>query len=233
MYKVVVLTGAGISADSGLATFRDSGGLWEGYDINEVATLDGWYRDQQKVLDFYNLRRKQAAEAQPNAAHKALKDMEAHFDVSIITQNVDDLHERAGSKNVLHLHGELRKACSVDDRSVSIDIGSKPIKLGDKAPDGKQLRPDIIWFGEMVPMIEPASVIMQDADIVVVIGTSLVVYPAAGLVDYSRKAIYKAIVDPSTPELRSFDDWEHFKEKAAKGTPELVNKLIKDFSTKL
>lgn len=233
MLKVVVLTGAGISADSGLATFRDSGGLWEGYDINVVATPEGWYRDQQLVLDFYNLRRKQAAEAQPNAAHTSLKELESHFDVTIITQNVDDLHERAGSEKVLHLHGELRKACSVDDRSVSIDIGSKPIKIGDLAPDGKQLRPDIVWFGEMVPMIEPASVIMQEADIVLVIGTSLVVYPAAGLTDYAHKARYKAIVDPSIPELRSYLEWEHIKEKAAKGTPELVHKLIKEFSTEL
>jgi NAD-dependent deacetylase len=228
--KIVVLTGAGISAESGLATFRDSGGLWEGYDINEVATLSGWEKDPEKVLDFYNLRRTQAAEARPNPAHLALADLEEHFEVSLVTQNVDDLHERVGSKLVLHLHGELKKARSTRDDSVVIDIGSMPIKLGDVAEDGAQLRPHVVWFGEMVPMIEPAAIEVSKADILIVIGTSLVVYPAAGLVDYAKPGIPKYIIDPSEPELMNQNEWVHIKEKAASGTPKLVEKLIKEFS---
>lgn len=226
MNEVAVLTGAGMSADSGLATFRDSGGLWEGYDINEVATVDGWNKNPERVLNFYNLRRKQALEAEPNEGHIALAKLEEKFDVTIVTQNVDDLHERGGSSNVLHLHGELRKARSVENKELVYDIGSEPIKLGDTAEDGAQLRPHVVWFGEMVPMLEQAARVVEQADILIVIGTSLVVYPAAGLVDYADPDIPRYIVDPATPELRSFKGWEHIKSRAAEGTPELVEKLL-------
>ncbi len=228
--KIVVISGAGISAESGLSTFRDAGGLWEGYDINEVASIQGWNKDPENVLEFYNLRRKQAAEAQPNAAHKALADLEEFFDVSVVTQNVDDLHEKAGSSQVLHLHGELRKARSVEDESVVIDVGADPIKLGDTAEDGAQLRPHVVWFGEMVPMIEPAAIEVSTADILIVVGTSLVVYPAAGLIDYAKKHIPKYIIDPSEPQLYDFDGWEHYRENAGIGVKKLADKLIKEYT---
>ncbi|WP_020404774.1 SIR2 family NAD-dependent protein deacylase [Gracilimonas tropica] len=226
--KIAVITGAGISAESGLATFRDSGGLWEGYDIGQVATPEAWRKDPQTVLEFYNLRRKQASEAQPNSAHLALAELEHHFDVQIITQNVDDLHEKAGSKNVLHLHGELKKARSVKNQELIIDIGAKPIRMGDTAEDGGQLRPHVVWFGEMVPMIEPAAIQVSQADILVVIGTSLVVYPAAGLVEYAPAGIPKYIVDPSEPELMNWNDWVHIKEKAGVGAPKLKDLILKE-----
>lgn len=226
--KIAVITGAGISAESGLATFRDSGGLWEGYDIGQVATPEAWQKDPQTVLEFYNLRRKQASEAQPNSAHLALAELEHHFDVQIITQNVDDLHEKAGSKNVLHLHGELKKARSVKNQELIIDIGAKPIRMGDTAEDGGQLRPHVVWFGEMVPMIEPAAIQVSQADILVVIGTSLVVYPAAGLVEYAPAGIPKYIVDPSEPELMNWNDWVHIKEKAGVGAPKLKDLILKE-----
>jgi NAD-dependent deacetylase len=228
MKHLVVLTGAGMSADSGLATFRDAGGLWEGYDINEVASIDGWNRNPEKVLEFYNLRRKQASEAEPNEGHKALVRLEESFNVTIITQNVDDLHERAGSKNVIHLHGELRKARSIKNRKLVYDIGSKPINLGDTADDGEQLRPDIVWFGEQVPMMDKAASVVEQADLFIVIGTSLVVYPAAGLVDYTQPGISKYIIDPATPELYPLQDWEHIKSTAAEGTPGLADQILKD-----
>lgn len=226
--KIVVITGAGISAESGLATFRDSGGVWEKFDINDVASIQGWEKDPENVLEFYNARRKQAAEAKPNAAHKALADLEEHFDVQIVTQNVDDLHERGGSSNVLHLHGELRKARSIDNEELVIDIGADPIKMGDVAEDGAQLRPDVVWFGELVPMIEPAAIEVSKADILVVVGTSLVVYPAAGLVDYAPPNIPKYIVDPAEPELMNLDGWNHIKENAGSGTPKLKELIIKE-----
>ena len=223
---LVVLSGSGISQESGLATFRDSGGLWEGYDINEVASINGWYADPQKVLEFYNLRRKQAADSVPNEAHKAFATLEEQYDVSIVTQNVDNLHERGGSSNVLHLHGELTKVRSVASDSEVFDIGSKEIHLGDTAPDGHQLRPYIVWFGEMVPMLEQAAEVVAKADILVVIGTSLVVYPAAGLVDYAQPDIPKYIIDPATPELLSYQEWTHIKEKAVTGTQKLLDFLL-------
>lgn len=226
--KVVVITGAGISAESGLATFRDAGGLWEGYDINEVASVEGWKKNPENVLSFYNLRREQAANAEPNGAHKALAELEEHFNIVIITQNVDDLHERAGSSNVLHLHGEIKKARSTKDPSIIVDIGSKPIKLGDLAPDGAQLRPHIVWFGEMVPMIEPAVEEVAKADILLVVGTSLLVYPAAGLIDYAKPGIKKFIVDPSDPQLYNAKGWNHYKENATTGVKKLADKLIKE-----
>ena len=225
--KIVVLTGSGISAESGLATFRDSGGLWEGYDINEVASIEGWYANPEKVLDFYNLRREQAARATPNKAHTALAELEEHYEVVVVTQNVDDLHERGGSSKVLHLHGELRKARSERNPDEVIDIGSKPIKLGDTSEDGTQLRPAIVWFGEMVPMIEQAAVEVSTANIFVVIGTSLAVYPAAGLTNYAHPEATKYIVDPSVPDLMSYHGWKHIQKNASDGVTELVKELIK------
>jgi len=223
---VVVLSGAGISAESGLATFRDSGGLWEGYDINEVASIDGWYADKKKVLEFYNLRRKQAADAKPNAAHLALKELESKYNVSVITQNVDDLHEKAGSSNVFHLHGMLRQARSETDPDLITDIADKPIEIGDLADDGTQLRPNVVWFGEAVPMIEKASVLSEQADIFIVVGTSLAVYPAASLVHYVSGNAEKYIIDPSTTDLYLPDAWKHIKETAALGLPKLVKNLL-------
>ncbi len=230
MKTLVVLTGAGMSADSGLSTFRDSGGLWEGFDIDEVATVHGWNKDPEKVLDFYNKRRAQAAKAQPNPGHIALAELENYFDVNIITQNVDDLHERAGSDKVLHLHGMLREARSSDNPEAVIDIGSKSIKLGDKAEDGSQLRPHVVWFGEAVTTIEPASLIVSKADILLVIGTSLVVYPAAGLIDFAPAGIPKFIIDPNVPELVQTSGWDHISETAGTGVPKLKNYLIEHYT---
>ncbi|PWN05127.1 SIR2 family NAD-dependent protein deacylase [Rhodohalobacter mucosus] len=226
MSNVVVLSGAGVSAESGLATFRDSGGLWEGYDVQEVASIRGWNLNKEKVLDFYNMRRKQAAGVRPNKAHKAIAELESKFDVTVVTQNVDDLHEKAGSSSVVHLHGMLKQARSEKDESIIVDIGSNPINPGDKAPDGSQLRPNVVWFGEPVPMMETAAKIVGKADIFIVIGTSLSVYPAASLVSYTRKGIPKFIVDPSTPELYSFDGWTHIRKKGEEGMSELKKQLM-------
>ena len=205
--KLVVLTGAGISAESGIRTFRDSDGLWEGYDIYEVASPRGWAKDPKVVLDFYNMRRKDVAKAEPNAAHIGLAELEKDFDVRIITQNIDDLHERGGSTNVLHLHGEIFKMrTSTGYGNWNIYDIKGDIKLGDMAPEGGQLRPHIVWFEEPVPMIEPAADIAGMADIFVVIGTSLVVYPAAGLLNYAPPGIPKFIIDkniPATPSIRN------------------------------
>ncbi len=182
--KIVVLTGAGISAESGINTFRDAGGLWEGHDVMEVASPQGWAKDMDLVLEFYNLRRQQLKEVTFNEGHAALVELEKHHDVIVITQNVDDLHERAGSKKVIHLHGELKKIRSVEDENL-ITITEDNIKRGDLALDGHQLRPHIVWFGEMVPMLDTASKELLDADVVIIIGTSMQVYPAAGLVAYA------------------------------------------------
>ncbi|HET6527953.1 MAG TPA: Sir2 family NAD-dependent protein deacetylase [Balneolaceae bacterium] len=228
MAKAVVLTGAGMSADSGLKTFRDSGGLWEGHDIQKVASVEGWKQDKEFVLDFYNKRRKQAYSALSNAGHKALARLEDAFDVTIITQNVDGLHEDAGSTKVVHLHGELSKVRSEKDDSLIYDIGGDAIEMGDTAEDGAQLRPHVVWFGEMVPNMQKAAKIISKADILMVIGASLVVYPAAGLVDLASPYIPKYIVDPAVPELLDYSDWEHIQERAAVGTPELVEKLLNE-----
>jgi NAD-dependent deacetylase len=200
--------------------------LWEGYDINEVASITGWQKDPERVLQFYNKRRKQAFDATPNAGHRALAELEQKYDVTVITQNVDNLHERGGSNDVVHLHGELTKARSVKDDSIVIDIGDKPIKIGDTAPDGEQLRPHIVWFGEMVPMMEKAAEIVPQADIFIVIGTSLVVYPAAGLTDLVRSGADKFLIDPKEPDLMSYANWKHIKKAAAEGTPKLVEHLL-------
>jgi NAD-dependent deacetylase len=196
--KLVVLTGAGISAESGLKTFRDSDGLWNGYNIEDVATPRAWKKDKRLVLDFYNKRRRDVLNAQPNAAHYGLVELEKDFDVEIITQNIDDLHERAGSTKVLHLHGEIFKMRSEKNEDLIYEI-RKDILFGDMAADGAQLRPHIVWFEEPVPMIEIAANIASTADIFVVIGTSLVVYPAAGLIHYAPASIPKFIIDKSIP----------------------------------
>lgn len=226
--RIIVLSGAGISSESGLSTFRGSGGLWEGYDIYEVASPDGWSKDPAMVLDFYNMRRKQLKEVQPNQAHKVIAELEDHFEVHVITQNVDDLHERAGSSQILHLHGELTKARSVANEDQIVHIGYEEIKIGDSGDDGKQLRPHVVWFGEMVPMIPKAADIVSTADILIVIGTSLVVYPAAGLIDHAPPGIPKYIVDPNKPELYSFEGWHHIEEKGVAGMTMLKEILIRD-----
>jgi NAD-dependent deacetylase len=193
--KIVVLTGAGMSAPSGLATFRDSNGLWANHRVEDVATPEAWHRDPKLVLEFYNQRRTQACAAQPNAGHRALAELERRFEVVIVTQNVDDLHERAGSTRVIHLHGELTKARSTADESLVYAIGAKPIRLGDRCEHGSQLRPHIVWFGEAVPMIEVAAEQFADSAKVLVVGTSLQVYPAAGLVAYAPVDAEKVHLD--------------------------------------
>ncbi|HVG41668.1 MAG TPA: NAD-dependent deacylase [Chitinophagaceae bacterium] len=198
MNKLVVLTGAGISAESGLKTFRDHDGLWEGYDINEVATATAWRKNPALVLEFYNQRRKNVAAAEPNSAHIALAQLEKHFEVTIITQNIDDLHERAGSANIIHLHGEIFKMRSEKNETLVYSIHDN-INLGDKAEDGAQLRPHIVWFEEAVPMMDVAIKEVRKAEVFLIVGTSLVVYPAAGLVNYVPYEIPKFVVDKSIP----------------------------------
>lgn len=222
--KLVVLTGAGISAESGLRTFRDSDGLWEGYDIHEVATPRAFARNPQLVLDFYNMRRRDVAAAEPNAAHIALAELEKYFDVVIVTQNIDDLHERGGSRNVLHLHGEIFKMRSVLSEEDIFDIRTD-IMLGDLAPDGGQLRPHIVWFEEPVPMIAEAAEVVRSADLFAVVGTSLVVYPAAGLVNYARYPIPKFIVDKSIPYTQSLYNVTAIEQPATRGVAELSQLL--------
>lgn len=225
--KVVVLTGAGVSAESGLRTFRDTNGLWEEYHVEDVATYDGWLRNPEMVLDFYNKRRSQLLTAQPNDAHKALVRLEEKFDVTIITQNVDDLHERAGSSNVLHLHGELTKVRSVGNPKLIYSIGYDEIKLGDKCEEGQQLRPHIVWFGEAVPLIESAAEIVSYADYLLIIGTSLQVYPAAGLMHYAPAHSIKYLVDPNASYYASVNV---IRDMAGKAVPILVNSLLDEIT---
>jgi NAD-dependent deacetylase len=225
--KLVVLSGAGISAESGLKTFRDSDGLWEGYEVTEVATPRAWKKNPQLVLDFYNMRRQNVMEAKPNAGHYGFAELEKYFDVSIITQNIDDLHERAGSTNVLHLHGEIFKMRSERNEHLVYDIRSD-MKLGDMAEDGSQLRPAIVWFEEPVPMIEEAVPIVRQADIFVVAGTSLVVYPAAGLVNYARPYVPKYIIDKKIPYAGGAQNLTIIEKPATEGVKELIEMLQKD-----
>jgi NAD-dependent deacetylase len=229
MKNLVALTGSGISSESGLKTFRDSGGLWEDYDVMEVASYDGWTRNMEIVLRFYNERRAQLKDSKPNEGHLGLVELENYFNVQIITQNVDNLHERAGSKNVLHLHGMLTRARSTGDPNLRYDIGYNPIRLGDKCEKGFQLRPDIVWFGEAVPAIEDAADIVSAADIFVVIGTSMVVYPAAGLIDYVPKNFPVFLIDPNEVAVPTFRHISFIKEKAGAGIKLLKNKLLKDY----
>ena len=203
--KLVVLTGAGISAESGIKTFRDSDGLWEGHNVNDVATPEGWQRNPELVLDFYNQRRKQLKEVQPNLGHQILAELENDFEVSIITQNVDNLHEKAGSSNVLHLHGELLKVRSTTNRNYILDWETD-LNFGDLDNKGNQLRPHIVWFGEEVPALEKAVSIVEKADILIIIGTSLQVYPAAGLIEFANSEIPLYYIDPKPawiPNLRN------------------------------
>ena len=229
MKKIVVLTGAGMSAESGIATFRDSGGLWDKYPVEQVATPEGYARDPKLVLDFYNVRRKELLAATPNAGHFGLAELERDFEVKIITQNVDNLHEVAGSTSVLHLHGELMKAQSERNPNLVVELTEKEnyeIKIGDKASDGVQLRPFIVWFGEAVPMIEPAIELSASADIYVVIGTSLNVYPAAGLLNYVPKGVPVFLIDPK--EVATYRSNIHFIRKgASEGVKELAQELKK------
>jgi NAD-dependent deacetylase len=227
MTKIVVLSGAGISAESGLKTFRDSDGLWEGYDVYEVATPRGFNKNPQLVLDFYNMRRKDVAAAVPNNAHIGLAELEKYFDVQIITQNIDDLHERAGSKNVLHLHGEIFKMRSVLDitHSSIFDIITD-IKLGDLAQDGAQLRPHIVWFEEDVPMLQNAIELVEQANIFIIIGTSLQVYPAAGLVNYVPKNATKYIIDKNIPSIPSSLNIFPIEAIASEGVEKLKKLLL-------
>ncbi len=224
--KLVVLTGAGISAESGITTFRDSGGLWEGHDVMEVASIEGWYRNPEKVLEFYNTRRRHLKDAEPNAGHKALVELEKEYNVSVITQNVDNLHERAGSTRVIHLHGELTKARPVDSEEPVWDIGYRDIRLGDMDEKGRQLRPHIVWFGEMVPMMELAALEVATCNKLLIIGTSLVVYPAAGLVDLVPEHAPIYVIDPTVPEYRFQSNVHFIHESAAVGTPKLVKELL-------
>ena len=226
MKKLVILTGAGISAESGIKTFRDSDGLWENHRIEDVATYDGWIKNKQLVLDFYNLRHRDLKNAQPNDAHYILAELEKDFDVHIITQNVDDLHERGGSSNVLHLHGELTKMRSSKNNKVYDWPYDVDLKVDSVAPDGTELRPHIVWFGEDVPKRHEAMDLVESADIFVIIGTSLEVYPAAGLIDYVKDGISLYLVNPENV----YDGWRkinHIKKVATKGVKELKEKLLK------
>ena len=226
MKKLVVLTGAGISAESGLKTFRDSDGLWNGHRIEEVATPEAWERQPSKVLEFYNERRRGLLEALPNEAHKALVSLEKHFDVQIITQNVDDLHERAGSKNVLHLHGELLKMRSTGDPELVYEI-LDDISLGQLAEDGAQLRPDIVWFGEPVPRIEEAADIVSSADLFVIIGTSLQVYPAAGLIHLLKSnEVPVFVIDRDIPLIAQQQGFICIQKTAVSGVAALISLIV-------
>ena len=226
--KVVVLTGAGISAESGIKTFRDSGGLWEDHDVMEVASVEGWNRNKKLVLDFYNDRRRQLKEVNPNPAHFALVELEPHYDTVIITQNVDDLHERAGSSQIIHLHGELNKVRSTLDPQLVYEW-HKDLHLGDLCEKGSQLRPHIVWFGEYVPMLEPAAQEVQTADIILVVGTSMQVYPAAGLVGFAPAHARVFYIDPKPSinyELKSISQLEIIAEVASTGVQKVVKKLL-------
>ena len=233
--RIVVLSGAGISAESGVATFRDQGGLWQQYDWQRMASVEGWVEEPAAVLEFYNMRRRDLIEVQPNKAHLLLAELEKHYDVSIITQNIDNLHERAGSSDVLHLHGEITKVTSSVDRDDPLCIKElpldTPLRMGDKAADGSQLRPYVVWFGELVPMFEVAIPIVRQADILIVIGTSLTVHPAASLVRFAPPSAQKYIINPGMAfdpyDTHISDNFEHIKEKATVGMTLLVERLMR------
>lgn len=234
MENISIISGAGISAESGIKTFRDADGLWEGHDVMEVATPEGWRKNQELVLDFYNQRRRQLKEVEPNLGHTALVDLEKHYKVTIITQNVDNLHERAASSNVLHLHGQLNKVRSIGP-SQAVQTWEKDLNTGDLCPDGHQLRPHIVWFGEAVPMIEKAIEIISACKICIVVGTSMQVYPAAGLVSYLPKSTKIYFVDPKPTmnyEMSTLQDrLEIHPLKASEGIPLVVDKIISEKNT--
>jgi NAD-dependent deacetylase len=227
--KLVVLTGAGISAESGIPTFRDADGLWEGYDVMEVATPEGWRKNPSLVLEFYNQRRKRALEVEPNKGHLILAELENYFDVTIITQNVDNLHERAGSTKVIHLHGSLFESRSTKDEQLVYPIKGWQLNMGDLCEKGHQLRPNIVWFGEMVPLIEVAAEISAKADVFLIVGTSMVVYPAAGLINYVPFETPKFVVDPKLPEIGEMPYLTMIEDKASSGMQKVKEELLKDF----
>ncbi len=224
--NLVILSGAGMSQESGLKTFRDMDGLWENYNVEDVASIDGWRRDPYLVMDFYNQRRKQLSEVEPNAGHVGIAELEEWFNVTVITQNVDNLHERAGSSNVLHLHGELIKVRSTFDENLVYTLEGWELKIGDKCEQGSQLRPHIVWFGEAVPAFYEAIPIVENADIIVVVGTSMVVYPAAGLVHYAKSDAHVFVIDPNRPEVL-LKNVIYIDEKASVGVEILKQKLEK------
>ncbi len=226
MKKLVVLTGAGISAESGIPTFRDAGGLWEGHRVEDVATPEGWRKDPALVLEFYNQRRKKALEVKPNRGHEILAELESYFDVTIVTQNVDNLHERAGSSKVIHLHGSLFESRSTLDPALVYPIQGWQLNLDDRCERGSQLRPNIVWFGEMVPLMDTAASLASDADIFLVVGTSMLVYPAAGLIDYVRTEVPKFLIDPKKPEVYHVPRLEFVLEKASTGMAKLKSRLL-------
>lgn len=230
MQNIVVLSGAGMSAESGIKTFRDADGLWEGHDVMSVASPDGWRRNPELVTEFYNQRRLQLAQVKPNAGHLALTQLEDHFNVHIITQNVDDLHERAGSKQILHLHGELIKMRSVKFEADIYEVGYKAIPYGTKCHKGTLLRPHIVWFGEAVPMIEPAIDLVSTADILIIVGTSLEVYPAAGLMHYAPSKSRIFLIDPNRHDELQKGRVNLIKDTAAVALPKLVTSLLTDVS---
>ena len=225
--KLVVFTGAGISAESGIKTFRDAGGLWEQYRIEDVATFEAWTRDRELVLDFYNQRRRQVMAASPNEAHVLIAELQRKFDVQVITQNVDDLHERAGSKKVLHLHGEIMKARSTADDNLIYPLTSAELKAGDLCVKGSQLRPHIVWFGEMVPDMDLANSLAANSDLFVVIGTSLNVYPAAGILNFVSPYTPTWLLDPGEFHLDYVKELKHIRQTAVKGAEELKQDLLK------
>jgi NAD-dependent deacetylase len=229
MKKVVVLSGAGVSAESGIKTFRDSGGLWEGYNVMEVASPEGWHANPELVLDFYNQRRKNALSASPNEGHLLIAELEEYFKVSVITQNIDNLHEKAGSSRVIHLHGELFKSRSTLDPSLIYDIDGWELNMGDTCEKGSQLRPDIVWFGEMVPMMEVAVEEVVTADIFIVIGTSLQVYPAAGLLEYAKSSIPIYVIDPKMPDISYRSNLHLIEEVGSIGMKIVKQQLINDY----
>lgn len=228
---IVVLSGAGISAESGISTFRDSNGLWRNYRFEEVASPEAWARDPALVLEFYNMRRKQLFEVEPNAAHYAIARLEKHYDVRIVTQNVDDLHERAGSTKVLHLHGELKKARSTADSSLIYELNHWELKIGDTCEKGSRLRPHIVWFGEEVSEMTKAIQIVKKAAILLIIGTSLNVYPAAGLIHYAPRNCRKYLIDPVAEKAEQFHGLTIIREKAGTAIPVLAESLIRDIQT--
>jgi NAD-dependent deacetylase len=227
MKKITVLTGAGISAESGIPTFRDADGLWEGYDVTQVATPEGWQKNPGLVLEFYNQRRKRALEVKPNRGHEILAELEQYFDVTIVTQNVDNLHERAGSSHVIHIHGSLFESRSCKNEKLIYPITGWELKLGDLCEEGSQLRPNIVWFGEMVPLMGVAAEHARRSDIFLVVGTSMVVYPAAGLIDYVPFESIKYVVDPNIPAISHIPYLHQVPEKASTGMVKVRDELLK------
>ena len=224
--KIVVLSGAGMSAESGIPTFRGADGLWEGHKIEDVASPQGWFRDRALVLEFYNLRRKAVIEAKPNRGHEILAELQEDFDITIVTQNIDDLHERAGSENVVHLHGEIRKVQSTVNPNLVHELEGWELKEGDKCAEGSQLRPHIVWFGEAVPMIDIASEIVSQTDVLAIVGTSMAVYPAAGLVHYASAESRKFMIDPNLPTVDGIPNLQGIANVATKGLEEFRNLIL-------